>query len=166
MHHAYFSKYKMWGYEEECRLVDDGESVEVVGGSSILFIPSKCITALIVGKNIPENEIRKSKDFAAKNELAWFQSNIGKSLPLPFLRNEDKEAFVFDGRSIVAASPICVECKEPFQGKGDLCPWCSITDDHQYEAAISNPFRMLEQAGGLDDYFAFVNKAQKSTKKP
>jgi Protein of unknown function (DUF2971) len=29
-YHAYFSKYSMWSYEQECRLVTDMESVEAV----------------------------------------------------------------------------------------------------------------------------------------
>jgi Protein of unknown function (DUF2971) len=169
IHHAYFSKYPMWSYEEECRLVDNGETVEPVGDNSILFVPIHCMTALIIGKNFPDSEIMKSKDLAAANDLTWFQSNIGKSLALPFLRDTEQKAFVFDGISIAEAELICDACKEPFEGEGEseseLCPWCSITEQHQYEAAIGNPFRLLERTGGLDDYFAFVQKIHKNNRK-
>ena len=165
-HHAYFTKYSMWSYEQESRLVANAESVEDIGGSSILFLPSECITALIVGKNIPDGELQKSKDLATLNKFKWFQSNIGKSLPLPFLRDEKNDAYIFDSKSIVEAIPICDDCNEPFDGESDLCPWCRITEQHRYEAAVGNPFRMLELTGGLDDYFTFVNDIQKRTKKP
>jgi hypothetical protein len=127
-------------------------------------LPSECVTALIAGNNIPANDLQKSKDLAASNKLAWFQSNIGKSLALPFLRDENGEVFAFDGSAIIEVSRVCEDCKETFEGESDLCPWCSITEAHEYEAAIGNPFRMLERTGGLDDYFAVVNDIQKDAK--
>jgi Protein of unknown function (DUF2971) len=165
LHHAYFSKYTVWSYEQECRLVDDGQRVEAVSGNSILFIPMKCVTALIVGKNIPSEESQRSKDVCEINGLSWFQSCIGKSLEVPFLRDSHEAVFVFDGRSIVKGNPVCDECKQPFKGDGDLCPWCSIQVEHEYEAALGNPFRILERTGGLEEYFNSILKIQRKSKK-
>lgn len=165
LHYAYFSKYSAWSYEKECRLVDDGKSVEVINGNSILYVPIECVTALIIGKNTPETEIQKTRDLAKSNDLGWFQSCIGKSLSQPYLRDYENEAFTFDGNSIVTADPVCSECSEPFEGENELCPWCSVSAQHEYEAAIGNPFRMLEQTGGLHDYFKFVQEISKNKRK-
>jgi hypothetical protein len=166
IYHAYFSKYTMWSYEQECRLVCDDETVESIGGNSILFLPIECVTALIVGNKFSSNEIQKSKDLAAANDLLWFKCHIGKSLAMPFLRMNENTAFTFDGLSITEADSICCVCNEPFEGEQDVCPWCSITEEHQYEAATSNPFRLLERAGGLDQYFEGVRSIEKNRKKP
>lgn len=165
LYHAYFSKYTMWSYEQECRLVDDGGHVENIGGNNILFVPEDCISSLIVGSKFPKENVEYSKKLANNHEINWFRANIGKSLALPFFTDESGDAFVFSGEEIVEAQAICDACAEPFEGEGERCPWCSITEDHELEAALGNPLRVLDRIGGLEDYFESVRRIQESTRK-
>ncbi|WP_170335440.1 DUF2971 domain-containing protein [Ruegeria arenilitoris] len=161
---AYFSKYRDWSYEQECRLVDRNRYVEVVGGNDILFIPSDCITAMIVGNKYPENQMSKSVEVAGAQGVDWFQLCIGKSFPLPFMVAAEGSTFTFGNGKITEALRVCEDCCEPLLDVGDLCAWCSITDSDAEEAARGNPFRVLDHYGMLEDYLATVRDIEKGKK--
>ena len=162
---AYFSKYKDWSYEQECRLVDRNRYVENIGGNDILFIPSDCVTAMIVGSNFPEDKKSHSKDVAATQGIDWYQLGIGKNLPLPYLKSADDSAFIFENGKISEALGMCENCSEPLPSGGELCAWCSITDAHADEAARGNPFRVLDHVGQLENYLSAVRDIEKRGKK-
>ena len=45
-----------------------------------------------------------------------------------------------------------------------MCPWCSITEADEDEAAMGNPLRMLDAIGGLGDYLAGVAAIERKRK--
>ncbi len=69
---AYFSKYQDWSYEQECRLVDKNQYVEDVAGNDILFIPTECVTAMIVGGKILEDKKATSIELSQINDIDWY----------------------------------------------------------------------------------------------
>ena len=162
--HAYFSKYETWRYEQECRLVDNQAFTEEVHGNSILYIPMNCISAIISGNKSPDSRIEASKAIADANSLNWFATHIGKSNALPFFSDREGNSHVFKDGRIEEADSSCVQCSEPTTEGAECCPWCSITEEHEYEAAIGNPFRIIESYGGLDDYLEAVSKIERSRK--
>ncbi|AUH34668.1 hypothetical protein CUV01_15905 [Paracoccus tegillarcae] len=162
---AYFSKYQEWSYEQECRLVDRNQYVEDVGGNKILFVPSDCVAAMIVGSKFPEDKKAQSKDVAVAQGIDWYQLGIGKSLPLPYMTSSDDGAYVFEAGEITEALGVCESCSEPLPLGGELCVWCSITDDHAEEAARGNPFRILDHYGRLEEYFEGVRNIESRRKK-
>lgn len=154
---AYFSKQTAWQYENECRLVlEDINRIESVNGSMILYIPLECATSIIVGKNAPKELVRASKEFANDNGLNWFELRIGRSQLTPYLNSEVGRVFQFNGEAIVAADEICESCGEPIAVEKEQCAWCSITESDEWNAAASNPFRMLDHAGLLAEYLENV----------
>ncbi|WCM28131.1 DUF2971 domain-containing protein [Sphingomonas sp. QA11] len=153
---AYFSKHTSWSYEQECRLVDDSQYCEAVGLNQILFIPITCVSSIIVGKNISDEAKKLSLEIADTNDLAWHSTVIGKSTAQPFFLNRNGEAAVFDGGGIALADNTCSSCSEPVSADASRCPWCSITEAQERNAAMGNPLRMLDRFGLLGDYYASV----------
>lgn len=155
---AYFSKYKEWSYEQECRFVDGKNFTEDVSGNRILFAPSSCITSIIVGNKFPPDKLALSAEKAVEYDLSWYKLEIGKSYPVPYMRDEAGSAFIFKDMKIMEAEYACLSCSEPLSAEEELCPWCKITDAHKLEAASGNPFRMLDHIGGLEQYLEEVSK--------
>lgn len=162
---AYFSKYQDWSYEQECRLVDRDRYVENVAGNDILFLPTDCITAMMVGSKFPEEKIPHSKELASRQNIEWYQVEIGKSLPVPYMRSAKGGTFVFEDGVISEANGICGKCTEPLLDGGELCAWCSITEAQAEQAARGNPFRVLDHYGLLGEYFKSVSDIEKRRKK-
>lgn len=156
--HAYFSKHTSWTYEQECRLVDQNNLSEDIAGNRILFVPIECVKAIIVGHKTSAAAIEASRKIAEDNELDWYHAVIGKSQGLPFLKDAAGQSFVFDAESIKSAENICDSCSEPVPAGRELCPWCSITEEDNINAASRNPYRILDHLGLLEDY---VNEADK-----
>jgi hypothetical protein len=155
---AYFSEQTAWHYEQECRLVDSGKHVEDIAGNRILFIPLDCVSSIIVGRNFPASRMEGSKELAKAKHLSWFKLAIGKAQPVPFLVSEDENTYQFNGQRIDLAEYTCDSCSEPVLEGKNQCPWCSITETDEFVAASSNPFRVLEHAGLLEDYLAQSGK--------
>lgn len=149
---AYHSKFPSWQYEQECRLVTSDSEIEELSGNMILFVPTDCISKIIVGMNASKELIERSKALANKYSIEWFHSQIGKSNSLPFFTSEDGHTWTYRGGEIAAAENICGNCSKPIDAEEELCPWCKITDDDEYIAARSNPLRVLDYFGMLDDY--------------
>jgi len=150
---AYFTKHTSWDYEQECRLVDFGNYTEDVAGNKILYVPIECVSALIVGSNFSEGENAASVEAAENNGLEWYKAVIGRTSPVPFFMDNSGEAFIFDGEKVSQPPSKCDHCSEPLADNGKLCAWCSITEEQQYNMASTNPFRILDHYGLLDDYF-------------
>jgi Protein of unknown function (DUF2971). len=162
---AYFSKHTAWSYEQECRLVDNGDYVDKSSGMQILHIPTSCVSSIIVGKSASELLIQSSKSLAEKIGLEWYQGIIGKSHAFPFFKNRSDNIFNFDGESIVLADQTCNACSEPVDTDVELCAWCSITENHENIAAMANPLRLLDHVGELENYFKIVAEIRRGGKK-
>lgn len=160
---AYFSKYQDWSYEQECRLVDRNQYIEEVAENDILFLPTNCVTAMIIGSKFPEEKVPYSKEMASKQGIDWYQIEIGKSLPTPYMRAGDG-TFVFENGKISEANHICGSCSEPLVNGGEFCAWCSITEAQAEQAARGNPFRLLNHYGLLEEYFKSASNIEKRRK--
>ena len=158
---AYFAKYRDWAYEREARMVVDLEETEDVAGNNILFLPAQCLTAIIIGSNFPEDMKPTVKVFSDLYMLNSYQIKIGKSYPVPYLIDDKEGVFIFADSSIVKADLICASCSEPLVEDGENCPWCRITDDHKYNAAIRNPYRILDHYGALEGYLKAVESIKR-----
>jgi hypothetical protein len=150
---AYFSKDMAWSYEQECRLLDQEDYCETIGVHKILQIPIACCTALISGKQAAPDTVLRTKDIAAQVGMRWFNAVIGKSMAQLFMEAETGARAVFDGTEIIPSAKVCRRCSEPVLSDATLCPWCSITEDDNLEAAQGNPLRMLDHLGMLEDYY-------------
>lgn len=162
---AYFSKHSCWAYEQECRLVVGMGTVADVGGNMILNIPLHAVTSLIVGKNFPENLMDESRAIAASGELNWYEEVIGKSHPQPYFRSGIGDISVFGESGIQLSANTCGECSEPVAIDCELCPWCSIQEHDEEDAARSNPLRILDHYGALEGYLAEVANIERSRKR-
>lgn len=158
---SYFAKYEDWKYEQECRFVDLKKITEKIVGNDILYIPNEFVTAIIVGPKFPDQRIALTQEIAEENEFNWYQLIIGKSHPKPYMSNDAKDIFTFSDSCISLASDTCDNCTEPLVTGNSLCPWCSISEAHEVEAARSNPFRMLSSMGQLDSYMNSMGKIRK-----
>lgn len=161
---AYFSKYTCWSYEQECRLVVPPKAIELVGESMILFAPLEFVTSIIAGSKASAVEKDASKAVADEYGLAWYEGVIGKSVATPFLVDNDRGVFVFNGQGISTAESICDSCREPIAQGCQQCVWCRITEEDEREAARGNPFRVLDHYGLLDGYMETVSKIERSRK--
>lgn len=158
IHHAYFSKYPTWSYEQECRLVSEFDQIETLNGNMILFMPIDSVTRIIVGKSIEPGELDASRLIAKELRVSWLKANVGKSISTPYFTDEQNVVYVFDGEHIVEATTVCEKCAEPFDNGDNLCPWCSITQGDKVEAAMANPLRVLDRLEQLDDYLEQVRR--------
>lgn len=158
---SYFTKFNDWKYEQECRFVDIKKVTEKVAGNDILYIPHDFISAIIIGSKFPKEKIQLSKEIAEESGSAWYELLIGKSHPKPYLRNEFEKFFTFTDENISVTNSTCDNCSEPLLIDNLLCPWCSITEEHEEDAARSNPFRMLQSMGRLDSYMKSMSKIGK-----
>ncbi|MEG3124780.1 DUF2971 domain-containing protein [Sphingomonas sp. GB1N7] len=155
---AYFSKDISWGYEQECRLLEQEGRCENISGNQILHIPVNCCSAIIVGNNADAKTVEQTKKIAKETSLIWFESIIGKSMGQPFLASIDGSRALFNGIGILAADKVCKSCSEPIDDKNELCAWCSITEAQMLSAAQGNPLRMLDHYGLLDNYYEGLNR--------
>lgn len=155
---AYFSKYQNWSYEKEVRLVDANGYTENVRDNKVLFIPASCVTAVIVGNKFPSDKTSLSMEHSDAYGLEWYKLSIGTSYPVPHMRGRSDDSYIFDQKEIIPSENTCESCFEPLLEKRNLCPWCSITEAHELEAAQGNPFRALEHYGLLDEYLESASK--------
>jgi hypothetical protein len=162
---AYFSKFTSWQYEEECRLITSEDEIDEVSGNMILFVPTDCISKIIIGKNASKKLVERSAELAKKYGIEWLHSQIGKSNSLPFFTSEDGSTLTYREGEIAAAENTCGNCSEPIDAEDELCPWCRITDEDEYVAARSNPLRVLDHFGMLEDYMRSVEAIERATKK-
>ncbi|WP_086481984.1 DUF2971 domain-containing protein [Oceanospirillum sanctuarii] len=152
---AYFSKQTCWSYEQERRVIVPNEFVEDVKGNMIFFVPLECVTSIISGAKAAPDYIDQAKELAAKIGCRFFQSFIGKSFPSKYMRDEAGSVFIFDGEDISVSKKICRKCKEPMAESIEdeaCCSWCSINESHRQYAARKNPYRMLHEAGILENH--------------
>ena len=158
---AYFTKNSCWEYELERRLVINDHDIENIHGNMISFIPTDCISSIISGSRAKPNTIKQGIELSKKINTRFFKTNIGRTTSSPYLTDIDANTFIFDGNNIIKSPYSCNLCKEPLANEAkELCSWCSITEDHRFDASI-NPLRMFSDAGTLDSYVAAFQKIGK-----
>lgn len=165
MYKGYFSKYKDWSYEQEFRLVAPTNYIENIAGSDILFVPSSCVTAMIIGHKFPLGKAAFATTIAEAYDLNIYKLRIGRSYSRPFMQDHEGNSYVFENGEVILAENICGSCSEPVLVVGKECAWCSITEAHEQEAAHGNMFRAMERYGALDDYMDEVRKIESRSRK-
>lgn len=158
---SYFSKYKEWEYEKECRFVDMSGVTECIGVNDILFIPIDAVRSVIAGPRSSAEAVEITREVADKNGMNWFQVQIGKSHPEPYLKDDADNNYTFTTGEISKHEKKCEGCAEPLFERESLCPWCSITGADREAAAQGNPFRRLDEAGLLEDYMKSMSNIGK-----
>lgn len=161
---AYFSKQTSWAYEQETRLVDFNQYVEEVLGNQILFVPLDCLSSIIVGKNFSVEALDDVKALANEKGLKWFTEEVGKAQSIPYFITETGTTSIFTGDGISNAEFICESCSEPVLEGNEYCAWCAITEFDRMDAASGNPFRILDRAGILEEYFEGVRNIERRKK--
>jgi hypothetical protein len=163
---AYFTKNKCWSYESERRLLVKDNDVRKMKDRMILFIPTKCITAIIVGPQAEEKLRNRCRKICKSISCEYFEMKIGKSSIMPFFINAKKKTFLFNGHILAEAQNYCGHCGEPIENKGvDECSWCTIDEALQIEATQKNPLRMLDRFGLLEEYIKGFEEIEKKYKK-
>ncbi len=152
IYQGYFSKYQEWSYEQEVRGVNFENYAEDVDGHKILYVPERCVAAIISGAKSSSQTKDALGEAARKLGADFYLGKIGRSYPTPYLMTGESGGRVFADGEISAPIAECSECAEPLKDKRDLCPWCSIDDAQRLEAAANNPFRMLDHFGLLEEY--------------
>lgn len=155
---SYFSKYVDWQYEQETRFVDNKGFSEDVDGNTILFIPLSCITSIITGSKFPSDKLSTTINKATEYGINWYKLEIGKSYPVPYMKDHSDGTFIFKSNEISEAGYVCESCSEPLISEDDKCPWCKISDSDKLQAAAANPFRILDHYGRLAEYLEEVSK--------
>lgn len=153
MHAAYFTKATCWSYELERRMVLR-DYAEDAGDDQLILIdvPKHCVRSIIAGPASSKELQDLLKERATTLGCRYLKANIGKSSIKPFFVDEDGVPHFFDGEKITDATNSCESCSEPLDDGPEKCSWCQITEDHRREAAMRNPYRIIQMYGGLEDY--------------
>jgi hypothetical protein len=149
---GYFSKYTEWSYEREVRAVNLEDYVKDVSGNKIFYNPAECVSGLISGAKSSTETNEFLGEAADELEAEFLTENFGRSYPTPYLLSGSGKPSVFSDGEIASPIAVCGECSEPLRTQGDLCPWCSIDEDHRTNAVANNPFRILDNYGLLQGY--------------
>lgn len=149
---AYFTKSTAWSYERERRMIVDEKAVRNASGLLLLDVPIKCVTAIIAGARTDKELVTKLKAWSDSFGCEFYQMQIGKTHIEPFFTNEAGNPHVFTGEAIVPAESSCSKCYEPIDTNNKMCSWCQITNKHRHQAAVDNPYRILQRHGMLEDY--------------
>ena len=162
-YNAYFSKYKEWSYEQECRFVATGDCIEKIGINDLLFIPIEAIKSIVLGKNISDSNKTKLLEISEKYNIKVYYLNISKTSSSPFFTDLDNRSYIFDKKEIILAHKVCKECPQPLSNtESETCEICSITEAHRQDAANRNAFRMLAHYNLLDDYIEGFREISKN----
>jgi hypothetical protein len=161
-HIAYFSKHMCWNYEQEKRLVINSNDLDKLDNNMILYAPVECVTAIIAGARITEDQFNQSAEIANDIGCEHYGLFIGQSYKQPFLKDLSGLSYIFNGEEIIEAVSRCDNCKEPIEdGDQELCAWCTIDDVHIEGAMGRNPLRMIYEMGRLDRYIDGFNAVGK-----
>ncbi len=158
---AYYTKHSCWSYEQERRLVASEEDIVEVGDIKLLKFPSSCISSVIVGSQATDEEKAVALEIAERIGASYYEMKIGKSSAIPFFVDVDQKVYIFASESIQEANNVCPSCREPIAETDEACKWCSINEEDQLVAAERNPFRMMESAGLLENYYKMMMSVEK-----
>lgn len=127
----------------------------------LLELPDNCVTSLIVGTNANKDTKTSTERLAEKLGCDYYELRIGRSNLKPHFVDKDTNPYYFSGNTFEMSSNSCVTCREPVEEGKKYCPWCSIKKSHLENAASSNPMRMLDHLGMLQEYYEDCERIRK-----
>jgi hypothetical protein len=154
---AYFTKSTCWSYEAEWRVVADESETREIEDLRLLDVPARCITAVIAGAKASADLLEALSTAAGHFGCVLYRQRVGRTSITPYFLDEGGSSYVFDGAGVSLPAAACPSCREPLKKESEACSWCQVTDDHRHEAAIRNPYRMLERIGLLDSYIVSMD---------
>ncbi|NQT13392.1 MAG: DUF2971 domain-containing protein [Planctomycetes bacterium] len=167
---AYFTKNRCWEYELERRLVVNPEDFPDQNKMLLLKLPSECLSGIISGVRADDDQKRKLRQTAKEFACSYYEMRIGRSSCTPFFSDDAGHAFVFDDSEIEKAEHVCDGCSEPIENReAECCQWCTINEDDERDAFLSNPFTLIDHLGlreqsGYGFTFAGLKQVGKSTR--
>ncbi len=162
---AYFTKSTCWSYEQERRMVVGDKDVRVSGGMMLMNIPGACVSSIICGARATHETKTKLQEFAQRFSAGFYELRIGKTSAVPYLVDSSGRSHSFFGAEIAPSRNYCASCSEPIEADEEECAWCQITDETKREAAMRNPYRIIDHYGGLEKYIAGMDAVGRAAKK-
>lgn len=160
---AYYTKQTCWGYEQERRLLAQDEDVVRMDDLILFRVPNAAVTTIIVGHKATQETKAKVVALATSLGCASLEMRIGHSSLKPYFVDSMGALWVFKDGQLVSHNNSCASCGEPVQAGNDTCPWCSIQQDHDVDAARRNPMRMLSRYGLLEGYYKSMEDIRRSS---
>lgn len=166
MNAAYFNKSTCWAYEHERRMVVTNNDVIMSGDLMLMNIPGSCVSSIICGARATKATKNILKEISKRLSAEFYELRIGRNSAVPYLIDERGTAHSFIDAEIAPSKSSCGSCSEPIdKGEEECCTWCQISDETKVEVALSNPYRILDHYGGLQNYIAQMNAVGRTGKK-
>ncbi len=155
---AYFTKASSWAYEQERRLIISDKSIlDIVDNVMLLSVPINCISAIIAGAKISDEQLQRLLEFSQLCSVNFFKMRLSKISFSPFFSDIDNRSYAYDGNAIISVDHHCLACGEPLDNNCDegYCLWCSVDDSMRKK--VFDPFLVLHDAGLLSGYLKAMN---------
>lgn len=162
---AYFTKSRCWAYEQERRMVVGNEDVLVSGDLMLMNIPSECVSSIICGARATPETKDKLKKIVEKFSANFYELRIGRTSAIPYLVDRKGRSHSFIDGEIAPSKNYCGSCSEPIDENEEECDWCQITDETKQEVAMKNPYRIIDNYGGLEKYIDQMNAITRAHRK-
>lgn len=162
---AYFQKSTCWAYEQERRMIVGNKDVSVSGDLMLMNIPGKSVSSIICGARATLETKNTLKEVAQKISVDFYELKIGRTSATPYLIDQEGLTHLFSGETIEPSINSCRSCSEPIGEGEESCSWCQITDEMKMAAAMSNPYRILDHYGGLENYIEQMNSVGRARRK-
>lgn len=161
---AYYTKSACWSYEQERRMLVKKDQCRVVDDNLLIDFPRSFVHSVIVGARAEQDLKDKLMAHATNSGFAYYEMRIGRTTTSPFFVDGNGNTYEFRGGEIVKSASVCKSCKEPISTDKESCSWCGINDDHRVNAAERNIFRVLANAGMLDEYLKGMDSISRGSK--
>ncbi|MDO9338637.1 MAG: DUF2971 domain-containing protein [Caulobacter sp.] len=161
---AYFTKSTCWSYEQERRMVVRNSDVITSGDLMLMNISDKCVSSIICGARATLETKDKLQEVAEKFSAEYYELRIGRTSAIPYLVDRRGGIHSFTNSEIEFSKNYCASCSEPIEQDNKECIWCQITDDTKMEAAVRNPFRIIDSYGGLEEYIRQMDAVGRAVK--
>jgi hypothetical protein len=162
---AYFTKSTCWAYEKERRMVVRDEDIRVSGDLLLMNIPGTCVSSIICGARATHETKTRLKEFAQRFSAHFYELRIGRTSAIPYLVDWRGKAHSFIDSEIAPSKNSCASCSEPIEEDEEECAWCQITDETKRAVAMRNPYRIIDQYGGLEKYIAGMDAIGRAARK-
>ncbi len=162
---AYYTKHTCWSYEQERRLVANDSLVKTTNDIMLLDLPTECISAIIAGHSTNDETKKMVRQLSNDVGAKYFEIKIGKTTATPYYIDSDGITYQYNSGPITKCESTCQKCKEPLKDDSKLCSWCAISEQHEDHAARTNPLRMLQEIGQLDDYYKGMQEIDRKHRK-
>ena len=164
---AYFTKATCWAYEQERRMVVGNEDVLKSRDLMLMNIPGTCVSSIICGARATVETKAKLDEIAHGLSADFYELRIGRTSAVPYLVDRRGSAHSFAEAEIAPSKNSCASCSEPIEGNAEECVWCQITEETKQEVALRNPYRIIDNYGGLTNYIKQMDAVgQAGRKKP